>query len=120
MNLGAYQIYIVFYRRPQLGDVRAQLRASDIANLRKQKTLLESLSKEYEVRVNRLKKTLAAKRGYLKVLQMDIQKYQKKNEDFITKIQDKLENHASIIKIIKSDTMNFYETTWNDKDMEIN
>lgn len=124
MNLSILLI-IVFsirflFRRPQLGDVKAQLRASDVANLQKQKTLLESLAKEYEVRVNRLKKMLSAKRGYLKALQMDIQKYQKKNDDFIAKVNDKFENHDNLVKIILPDKVDIDEVVWTDKDMEIN
>lgn len=111
---------VLVYRRPQLGDVRAQLRASDAANLRKQKTLLESLAKEYEVQVNRHKKILSAKRGYLKALQMEMQKYQKKNEDFIAKVNDKLENHANLVKIMIPDKVNIDDIAWTDKDMEIN
>ncbi|XP_062529679.1 uncharacterized protein LOC101737498 isoform X3 [Bombyx mori] len=79
--------------RPQLGDVKAQMKASDVQNLQNQKSLLESLAKEYEMRVNRLKNVISAKRGYLKALQLDLQKYQKKNEDFFSKISKKLECH---------------------------
>lgn len=88
--------------------------------MQKQKTLLESLAKEYEVRVNRLKKMLSAKRGYLKALQMDIQKYQKKNDDFIAKVNDKFENHDNLVKIILPDKVDIDEVVWTDKDMEIN
>ncbi|KOB77670.1 Uncharacterized protein OBRU01_03820 [Operophtera brumata] len=104
--------------RPQLGDVKAQLRARDVANLRKQKALLESLTKEYEVRVNRLKKTISAKRGYIKVLQMEMQKYQKKNDDFIGKVNEKLENHASLVKIMVPDAVDIDDIVWTEKDME--
>lgn len=112
--------FFFIYRRPQLGDVKAQLKASDVANLRTQKSLLESLAKEYEARVIRLKKILSAKRGYLKALQMDIQKYQKKNEDFIEKLNDKFEKHDSLVKIILPDKVDIDEVEWKDKDMELN
>lgn len=112
--------YYLISRRPQLGEVRVQLRASDAANLRKQKMLLESLAKEYEVRVNRLKKILSAKRGYLKALQMDIQKYQKKNEDLNAKVNDKLKNHDNLVKIILPVIVDIDTVAWTDKDMEIN
>ncbi|XP_049874825.1 uncharacterized protein LOC126372951 [Pectinophora gossypiella] len=105
--------------RPQLGDVKAQLKASDVANLRKQKVLLESLAKEYESRVNRLKNTLSAKRGYLKVLQMDIQKYQKKNEDFVSQINGKLENHEHLVSTIVPPRIDVEEIKWNETDLEI-
>ncbi|KAJ8720246.1 hypothetical protein PYW07_012289 [Mythimna separata] len=105
--------------RPQLAEVKAQLRASDVANLKKQKVLLESLAKEYETRVNRIKKILAAKRGYLKALQLDIQKYQRRNEDLILKINDKLENHHNLIKNTLVDKIDIEEIDWKEKDMEI-
>ncbi|KAL0878846.1 hypothetical protein ABMA27_003866 [Loxostege sticticalis] len=104
--------------RPQLGDVQAQLKASDSGNLQKQKALLESLAKEYESRVNRLKKTVSAKRGYLKALQLDIQKYQKKNE--ILKINDKIENYQNLTKIMMLHlNQNVDEINWIEKDFEI-
>ncbi|KAJ8719626.1 hypothetical protein PYW08_011801 [Mythimna loreyi] len=106
--------------RPQLAEVKAQLRASDVANLKKQKVLLESLAKEYEARVNRIKKILAAKRGYLKALQLDIQKYQRRNEDLILKINDKLENHHNLIKTTLTDKIDVEEINWKETDMEIN
>lgn len=107
-------------RRPQLADVKAQLRASDVANLQKQKVLLESLAKEYEVRVNRLKKILAAKRGYLKALQLDIQKYQRRNDDLISKLTDKLDNHQNLINNVLIDKVELEEINWKEKDMEVN
>lgn len=106
------------YRRPQLGDVKAQLKAHDGANLQKQKILLESLAKEYEMRVNRLKKTISAKRGYLKALQMDIQKYQKKNDDFISQINNKIENHSNLTKMIIPTKVDVDEIKWNVTDLE--
>lgn len=109
---------LTFYRRPQLNDVKAQLKAHDVANLQKQKILLESLAKEYEIRVGRLKKNLSAKRGYLKALQMDIQKYQKKNENFITQINEKLENHSSLTKMIIPTKLDVEEIKWTDTDLE--
>lgn len=76
--------------------------------------LLESLAKEYEARVNRVKKILAAKRGYLKALQLDIQKYQRRNEDLILKINDKLENHHNLIKTTLADKIDIDEDiNWN-------
>ncbi|XP_047997698.1 uncharacterized protein LOC125235245 [Leguminivora glycinivorella] len=86
--------------RPQLGDVKSQLKAHDVANLQKQKEVLEGLAKEYEARVSRLKKVLSAKRGYIKALKMDVAKYQKKNESTVSKITERLENHEQRIKII--------------------
>ncbi|XP_026730420.1 uncharacterized protein LOC113495719 [Trichoplusia ni] len=106
--------------RPQLADVKAQLRASDVANLQKQKVLLESLAKEYEVRVNRLKKVLAAKRGYLKALQLDIQKYQRRNDDLISKLTHKLDNHQNLINNVLIDKVDVEEINWKEKDMEVN
>ncbi|XP_047028553.1 uncharacterized protein LOC124636488 [Helicoverpa zea] len=103
--------------RPQLADVNAQLKASDVDNLKKQKVLLEATAKEYEARVNKLKKILTAKRGYLKALQLDIQKYQRRNEDLVLKINDKLEHHQNLIK---SDDRFDIETDWKDKDLEFN
>nr|XP_049700493.1 uncharacterized protein LOC110383212 [Helicoverpa armigera] len=103
--------------RPQLADVNAQLKASDVDNLKKQKILLEATAKEYEARVNKLKKILTAKRGYLKALQLDIQKYQRRNEDLVSKINDKLEHHQNLIK---TDDRFDIETDWKDKDLEFN
>lgn len=108
------------FRRPQLADVKAQLKANDVANLKKQKVLLESLAKEYEARVNRLKKILSAKRGYLKALQLDIQKYQKKNEELIAKISDKFDNHHSLIRTTLTDKIDVEEVCWKEKDMDVN
>ncbi|XP_028156493.1 GRIP domain-containing protein RUD3-like [Ostrinia furnacalis] len=105
--------------RPQLGDVKAQLKASDVGNLQKQRALLESLAKEYESRANRLKKIVSAKRGYLKALQLDIQKYQKKNEDFIMKINEKIENHHNLTKIMLPIKQDVGEMNWIEKDLEI-
>lgn len=104
------------YRRPQLNDIKSQLKASDVANLKKQKALLETLAKEYEVRVNRLKKILSAKRGYIKALQMDIQKYQKKNDDFISKINEKFEHRNQAIRLICPENDGI-ESNWTDKDL---
>lgn len=87
----------------------------DAANLQKQKKQLESLAKEYEVRVNRLKKTVAARRGYMMALQLDIQKYQKKNDELITKINDKLERHDSVVEMFVPAKVHI-EMAWTDKD----
>ncbi|XP_059045083.1 uncharacterized protein LOC131840895 [Achroia grisella] len=106
--------------RPQLDDVKAQLKASDCVNLQKQKVFLESLAKEYEARVTKLKKTISAKRGYLKALQLDIQKYQRKNEDFIIKIDDKLENHENLIKSLIPNKIPVDEIVWSDIESENN
>lgn len=106
-------------RRPQLNDVKAQLRAHDVADLQKQKVLLESLAKKYEARVNRLKKTLIAKRGYIKALQMDIQKYQKQNEDFLLQIRAKLENHKNLNKTFGPTKIDIENDEWIDTDSEI-
>lgn len=51
---------------------------------------------------------------------MDIQKYQKKNDDFIAKVNDKFENHDNLVKIILPDKVDIDEVVWTDKDMEIN
>lgn len=99
--------------------MKAQLRACDVANLEKQRGLLESLAKEYEARVNKLKKTVSAKRGYLKVLQMDIQKYQKKNEEFMEKISVKLENHDNAIKIVVPHVVDVEQLSWKEKDFDL-
>ncbi|XP_004928275.2 uncharacterized protein LOC101737498 isoform X1 [Bombyx mori] len=103
--------------RPQLGDVKAQMKASDVQNLQNQKSLLESLAKEYEMRVNRLKNVISAKRGYLKALQLDLQKYQKKNEDFFSKISKKLECHDTFVSDIINNKINVEEESWTDKDL---
>lgn len=110
----------LFFRRPQLADVKAQLKASDVANLNKQRILLESLAKEYETRVNRVKKILAAKRGYIIALQMDIQKYQRRNDDLISKISDKLNNHHNLIRTTLADKIDIEEINWKERDMEVN
>ncbi|XP_068627515.1 uncharacterized protein [Battus philenor] len=86
--------------RPKLNDVKAQLKAIDMINLQKQKVVLDSIVQENDVRVNRLKKIVAAKRGYLKALQMDIQKYQKKNDELYSKIVDKIENNKNLVKFM--------------------
>ncbi|XP_041981089.1 uncharacterized protein LOC121734579 [Aricia agestis] len=103
--------------RPQLNDVQGQLKASDVANLRKQKNLLESLAKEYESRANRLKKNITAKRGYLKAMQMDIQKYHKKNEDLVNKLNDKITNHGELVEIIIPNTTNIDDIVWSEKEI---
>ncbi|CAH0727048.1 unnamed protein product, partial [Brenthis ino] len=104
--------------RPQ-HNVKSQLRASDVANLRKQKTLLESLAKEYEARANKLKKTVTAKRGYLKALQMDIQKYQKKNEEIVTQINEKLRNHEKLVDLIEPNKINIEDISWSQKNVDV-
>lgn len=103
--------------RPQLGDVKAQMKASDVQNLQNQKSLLESLAKEYEMRVNRMKNVISAKRGYLKALQLDLQKYQKKNEDFFSKISKKLECHDTFVSDMGNNKINVEEESWTDKDL---
>ncbi|XP_061718042.1 uncharacterized protein LOC133525699 [Cydia pomonella] len=99
--------------RPQLGDVKSQLKAHDVANLRKQKKMLEGLAKDYEARVGRLKRILSAKRGYIKALKMDVAKYQKKNESTVSKISERLESHEQRIKIIMP-TKSDLEINWAD------
>lgn len=106
--------------RPQLGDVKAQLRAKYAANLKKQIILTESLAKEHEARVSRLQKTIIARRGYLKALQLDIQKYQKRNDELVSRISDKLNNHNNFIRGIILDDKSDVEICWKDKDLEIN
>ncbi|XP_050344581.1 uncharacterized protein LOC126769707 [Nymphalis io] len=105
--------------RPKYNDVKSQLRASDVANLRKQKVLLESLAKEYEARASRLKKTVTAKRGYLKALQMDIQKYQKKNEEIITNINEKMRNHGKLAELLLPNMINVQDISWSQKELEV-
>ncbi|CAG4945533.1 unnamed protein product [Parnassius apollo] len=102
--------------RPQHNDVKMQLIAHDMVNLQKEKTLLESLAKEYEIRVNRRKKNITAKRGYLKALQMDINKYQKINDDFISKIGEKIENHKNLPEKLISVKTNFDDNNWCESD----
>ncbi|XP_047533811.1 uncharacterized protein LOC125068620 [Vanessa atalanta] len=104
--------------RPKYNDVKSQLRASDVANLRKQKVLLESLAKEYEARAGRLKKTVTAKRGYLKALQMDIQKYQKKNEEIITNINEKMKNHGKLAELLLPNMVDVHDISWSQKELE--
>ncbi|XP_046967991.1 uncharacterized protein LOC124535722 [Vanessa cardui] len=104
--------------RPKYNDVKSQLRASDVANLRKQKILLESLAKEYEARAGRLKKTVTAKRGYLKALQMDIQKYQKKNEEIITNIHEKMKNHGKLAELLVPNMVDVHDISWSQKELE--
>ncbi|CAH2090385.1 unnamed protein product [Euphydryas editha] len=104
--------------RPKYNDVKSQLRASDAANLRKQKSILESLAKEYEARVNKLKKTVTAKRGYIKALQMDIQKYQKKNEEIISNINEKIRNHGKLTELISPNNANVHDICWSQKELE--
>ncbi|OWR46862.1 hypothetical protein KGM_206630 [Danaus plexippus plexippus] len=106
--------------RPQHNDVKSQLRASDVANLRKQKTLLETLAKEYETRAARLKKSVTAKRGYLKALQMDIQKYQKKNEDIVANIHNKISHHGKLAEIMLPNMIRVDEINWSEKVSELN
>ncbi|XP_026330664.1 uncharacterized protein LOC113238138 [Hyposmocoma kahamanoa] len=105
--------------RPQLDDVKAQLRAHNVADLQRQKILLESLAKEHEARLNRLKKTLTAKRGYLKALQMDVQKYQKKNEEFVLQIHAKIENHKNLTNAFIPTKLDIESVKWIDADLEI-
>ncbi|CAH2041400.1 unnamed protein product, partial [Iphiclides podalirius] len=99
--------------RPQNYEIKTQLKAADMANLQKQKTLLESLAKEYEMRVNRLKKIIIAKRGYLKALQMDIHKYQKKSDEFVAKIGEKIENHKNLADLIVPVKTNIDNINWS-------
>ncbi|CAG4952808.1 unnamed protein product [Colias eurytheme] len=104
--------------RPQHLNIKDQLRAKDAANLRKQKASLESLAKEYELRVVKLKKKLTAKRCYFKALQMDIQKYEKKNEEIINKIAENIETHSNLIEIISPNTISIDNKVWSEKENE--
>ncbi|XP_050677532.1 uncharacterized protein LOC126974140 [Leptidea sinapis] len=81
--------------RPLSTNINNSLKSAEVAILRKQKNVLESLAKEYEERVTKHKKTLAAKRSFLKCLQMDIQKYQKKNEQLLSNICAIIDNHKN-------------------------
>lgn len=92
--------------------MKSQLIVCDAVNLKKQKLLLESQVKEYEARVNRLKKIITAKRSYIKAMQMDIQKYQKKNAEFICSMNNKLEHHKNLIKLISCKQVDIEEINW--------
>lgn len=81
--------------------------------------MLESLAKEYEVRASKLKKTVTAKRGYLKALQMDIQKYQKKNEEIVTQIMDKIKNHDHLVDLIEPNKINIEDINWARKKLDV-
>lgn len=80
---------------------------------------MESLAKEYEVRTSKLKKTVTAKRGYLKALQMDIQKYQKKNEEIVTQINEKLRNHEKLVDLIEPNKINIEDLSWSQKNVDV-
>lgn len=90
-----------------------------MAKLQKQKVILETLAEEYERRVNTLKKTISAKRGYLKALQMDIQKYQKKNEECIEKMDQQFINHENIVNIVLEGKVQNEELNWQKEDIQI-
>lgn len=64
------------------------------------------------MRVNRLKKTISAKRCYIKALQQDISKYQKRSDECIMKINDKLESHTNLASTIKR-KYNVEDICWN-------
>lgn len=51
---------------------------------------------------------------------MDIQKYQKKNEDFIAKIDDKFKNHDNLVRMILPNKIDIDTIAVINKDMEIN
>ncbi|XP_052742061.1 uncharacterized protein LOC112056035 [Bicyclus anynana] len=85
--------------RPQ-HNVKHQLRAFDAASLRKQKALLISLVEEIESKATRLRRFIGAKRVYFKALQMDIQKYKKKNEEIVTKINEKFKCHGTLVDLM--------------------
>ncbi|CAH2243953.1 uncharacterized protein LOC120631433 [Pararge aegeria] len=104
--------------RPQNNDIKGQLKAFDVANLRKQKSLLLSLAQENESKANRLKKTVAAKRGYLKALQMDIQKYQKKSEQIMIKIHEKIENHEKLANYMLPNIVNVNDIHLTDSEVD--
>ncbi|CAH4034627.1 uncharacterized protein LOC123712707 [Pieris brassicae] len=82
--------------RPQHDSVKNQLRALDAGILRNQKALLESLLNEYDEKVNKLQKTVQAKRQYLKAVTMDIQKYEKNVEEVMSKICEKIQTHSAL------------------------
>ncbi|XP_047507997.1 uncharacterized protein LOC125051603 [Pieris napi] len=82
--------------RPQHDSVKNQLRALDAGILRNQKALLESLLKDYDEKVNKLQKTVQAKRQYLKAVTMDIQKYEKNVEEVMSKICEKIQTHTAL------------------------
>lgn len=105
--------------RPQLGDIQSQLRAHEVANLQKQKKMLEILAKEYENRVNRLKKSVIARRGYLKAMLVDFQKYTKKSDDCIAKLGKKIDRHTDLAKTITSER-DIEEIDWSEKEMGLN
>lgn len=50
---------------------------------------------------------------------MDIQKYQKKNEDFVLQIHAKIENHKNFTKTFVPTRIDIENVKWNDADLEI-
>lgn len=94
------------FRRPQHSSVKNQLRALDAALLKNQKALLESLLKDYDDKVNKVKKTVQAKRQYLKAITLDIKKYEKIVEEVMSKICDKIEGHTVLGEEIARETDN--------------
>lgn len=63
---------------------------------------------------------MTAKRGYLKALQMDIQKYQKKNEDIVANIHNKISNHGKLAEIMLPNMIRVDEINWSEKVSELN
>lgn len=50
---------------------------------------------------------------------MDIQKYQKKNEEFVLQIHAKIENHKNLTKTFIPAKIDIENVKWFDADMEI-
>lgn len=71
------------------------------------------------MRASKLKKTVSAKRGYLKALQMDIQKYQKKNDEIVTQVIDKIKNHEKLVDLIEPNKMNIEDINWAQKKLDM-
>lgn len=71
------------------------------------------------MRASKLKKTVSAKRGYLKALQMDIQKYQKKNDEIVTQVIDKIKNHEKLVDLIEPNKMNIEDINWAQKNLDM-
>lgn len=90
-----YFVFIFCFRRPQHDSVKNQLRTLDAGILRNQKAMLESLLKEYDDKVTKLKKTVQAKRQYLKAITMDIQKYEKNVEEVMSQLCEKIQAHTA-------------------------
>ncbi|KPJ20057.1 hypothetical protein RR48_07522 [Papilio machaon] len=99
--------------RPKSNNIVNQLKAAEMVNLKQQKTWLESLAKEYDARINRLKRVITAKRGYLKAMEMDISKYQNKSDELVDKCREKVENHKNLVDLIVPVRNNVDDGSWS-------